>query len=171
MYKYVYCVTFRERRDVWELRKRCGLLLLHRIFIYADEGQIVIIVNRIHRISEYTYRIQFADDMQLKIWLILDSHRFSAHSDNPFVSFIIHKYTLHTHARAHTHTQTHTQYIYTHRFAKNCGFSFVSNNSIVIMLCWYYLSRIIYNFRKLLRKVRSIGINRRDQADDLIFSY
>lgn len=64
-----------------------------------------------------------------------------------------------------TSIYTHT-YIHTHGFAKNCGFSFVSNNSIVVML-YQYLSRITYNFRKLFRGIRSIRINRRDQADDL----
>lgn len=73
----------------------------------------------------------------------------------------------HTHTHTHAYIHTNTKRTHVHRSAKRfCGFSFVSNNSIVVNAVGY-LSEI-YNFHVLFfAEYDQSTINRGDRADDL----
>lgn len=99
------------------LRRMRTFIIAHAMYSYADEGQIIIVITT--NIVSNTVRIPFADQCG-RDFAHSRSSRNSAHSDNPFVSFITHIYThsstsIHPpthpsiHSHIHKHTYTHTQ--------------------------------------------------------------
>lgn len=116
-YKYVYCMIDRTHFASVEIYADF-YYCVRRIFIYADEGQIMIVitVNRVHSKNIGIYRIPFADDVQPRFWSILIELGTLGHT--------ILLYPL-------LHKNTHT-YIDSRRIA-------VSGSLAIIRLSWCYV--------------------------------
>lgn len=140
------------------LRRMRTFIIAHAMYSYADEGQIIIVIttNIVSNTVGYRSPISVAE-----ISLILDP-RGIRHTRTILLYLLSHTCT-HTHTHACMHIYIH---IHIHRSAKKfCGFSFVSNNSIVAVdIFRECISSACFFFTEY---DRSEDYNRGDRTDHL----